>query len=46
MPLMASQVAKKLGISWETTKKYLEVLHQGGYVSMKHERNRVYWKIK
>lgn len=45
-PLTTSQVAEKLGISWETAKKYLEVLHQGQFVSMKHEGNRVYWKIK
>jgi Mn-dependent DtxR family transcriptional regulator len=45
-PLTTSQVAEKLGISWETAKKYLGVLHQSRYVSMKHEGNRIYWKIK
>ncbi|MCK9326918.1 MAG: helix-turn-helix domain-containing protein [Bacteroidales bacterium] len=44
--LTTSQVADKLGISWETAKKYLELLHRNRYVSMQHEGNRIYWKIK
>jgi len=45
-PLTTSQVADKLGISWETAKKYLVELHHNRHVTMKHEGNRIYWKTK
>jgi len=45
-PLTTTQVTEKLGISWETAKKYLEVLHDKRYISKNTEGNRIYWKIK
>lgn len=45
-PLTTSQIAAKLGISWETSKKYLNSLHGKRYISRRTERNRIYWKIK
>jgi hypothetical protein len=41
-----SEVADKIGISWKTAKKYLELLHRNRYVSMQHKGNRIYWEIK
>jgi Mn-dependent DtxR family transcriptional regulator len=45
-PLTTTQIAEKLRISWETAKKYLETLHNKRYISMHHEGNRIYWRIK
>jgi response regulator of citrate/malate metabolism len=45
-PLTTTQVTEKIGISWETAKKYLDILNRKRLISKKTEGNRIYWKIK
>ena len=44
-PLTTTQIAAKLKISWETAKKYLEILHNKQLISMDKESNKISWKI-
>ena len=43
--LTTSEVSKFSGISYNTTKKYLERLNNKGYIKKRNYGNRIYWWI-
>jgi Mn-dependent DtxR family transcriptional regulator len=45
-PLSTNQISERIGVSWQTTNKYLSSLHQSGYLRKKREGRGTKWRLQ
>jgi len=45
IPISTREVARRADISWNTAKKYLEILFEDGYIESYDAGNAIEWEI-